>query len=454
MSGKQLAKDFTKGNIPKQLLAFMLPFMASNALQVLYATVDMVIVGKFVGTAGLAAVSQSSLIVSMPTMFYLGFANAGQILLSQALGAKRKDEVNRIIGNMFSVILFIGLLLSGVLLCVREWAIGLMNVPAESYDMAMQYVVICGAGLIFTAGYNLISAIMRGMGDSQRPLLFIGIATAVNIVLDLLFTGLLGWGVAGAAWATIIGQAVSFLFSLYYLYKRKEAFGFDFKWESYIPKKHIVKTMISLGTPMAIQSGCINLSMLVVNTMINGMGVVASATFGVGCKIDDIINKISMGIQFAAMPMISQNFGAGEKERCKKVVYYGWIYAAIFTAICMTLYLTMGKELFMLFSDDPLVHEMSETFIRAVLWMFPAFVIMRGSSALVSGVGNAKLGLVLSLLDGVVLRIGLSWLFGIGFDMGFYGFVLGYGLAAYGFSVPGLFYFLSGKWEKRKTLVE
>ena len=92
-----------------------------------------------------------------------------------------------------------------------------MNVPAESYDMAMQYVVICGAGLIFTAGYNLISAIMRGMGDSQRPLLFIGIATAVNIVLDLLFTGLLGWGVAGSACATIIGQAVSFLFSLYYL---------------------------------------------------------------------------------------------------------------------------------------------------------------------------------------------------------------------------------------------
>ncbi|MBO5656909.1 MAG: MATE family efflux transporter [Agathobacter sp.] len=454
MSGKQLSKDFTKGNIPKQLLVFMLPFMASNALQVLYATVDMVIVGKFVGTAGLSAVSQSSLIIGMPTMFYLGFANAGQILLSQALGAKRKDEVNRIIGNMFTVILLMGLILSGVLLAVRKPALGLMNIPAESYDMAMQYVVICGAGLIFTAGYNLISAIMRGMGDSQRPLLFIGIATAVNIVLDLLFTGLLGWGVAGAAWATIIGQAVSFLFSLYYLYKRKEAFGFDFKWSSYKPQKNIVKMMISLGTPMAIQSGCINLSMLVVNSMINGMGVVASATFGVGCKIDDIINKISMGIQFAAMPMISQNFGAGEKERCKKVVYNAWIFAIIFTAICMTLYITMGRELFMLFSDDPLVHEMSETFIKAILWMFPAFVIMRGSSALVSGVGNAKLGLVLSLLDGVILRIGLSWLFGIGLDLGFYGFVLGYGLAPYGFSVPGLIYFLSGKWEKRKTLVE
>ena len=108
----------------------------------------------------------------------------------------------------------------------------------------------------------------------------------------------------------------------------------------------------------------------------------------------------------------------------------------------------------MVFSDDPLVHEMSGTFIKAILWMFPALAVMRGSSAFIQGIGNAKLSMVLALLDGVVLRIGLSWLFGIALDWGFYGFVLGYGLAAYGCAIPGMIYFLSGVWKKRRTLAD
>ena len=120
----------------------------------------------------------------------------------------------------------------------------------------------------------------------------------------------------------------------------------------------------------------------------------------------------------------------------------------------MTLYVFFGKQLFMLFSNDPLVHEMSGTFISAILWLFPALMIMRGTSAFIQGIGNVKLGMVLSLLDGVVLRIGLSWFFGIFLQWGFYGFVLGYGLAAYGCAIPGAIYFLSGKWEERKTLAE
>jgi Na+-driven multidrug efflux pump len=154
------------------------------------------------------------------------------------------------------------------------------------------------------------------------------------------------------------------------------------------------------------------------------------------------------------MPMISQNIAAGENRRAKQVVRYSWLYAGVFTVVCMMLYIFLGKELFTLFSDDPLVHDMSATFISAILWMFPAFAIMRGTHAFIQGIGNAKLGLVLSLLDGVILRIGLSWLFGIAFEFGFYGFVLGYGLAPYGCAIPGLIYFLMGRWEKRKTLAE
>ena len=210
----------------------------------------------------------------------------------------------------------------------------------------------------------------------------------------------------------------------------------------------------ALGMPMAVQSGFINLSMLFVNSMINSIGVVESATFGVGCRIDDIINKISQGIQYAAMPMISQNIGAGNQKRAKQVVYRAWVISAVITTVFLVLYVCLGRWMFMLFSDDVLVHEMSSSFIKAILWMFPAFAIMRGTGAFIQGIGNAKLGMVLSILDGVALRVGLSWLFGIVLDLGFFGFVLGYGLAPYGYAIPSLIYFLSGVWKGRRALAE
>lgn len=454
MKQKSLSKDFTTGNVARQQLLFALPFMASNAFQVLYSTIDMIIVGKYVGTAGLSAVSQSSSILNFVTMVCLGFSNGGQVLVAQALGAGKRKEMNEIIGTLFSLILAIALIMSAGFLIARTQILHVMNIPAESFDMAMDYLIICGMGLVFTAGYNMVSAVLRGMGDSKRPFIFICLASLINLVLDILFTGFMGMGVAGAALATIIGQAVSFIFSLFFLYKNKEAFGFDFKKDSFMLKPKYAKMILALGTPMAIQSGCINLSMLFVNSMVNRVGVVASATFGVGVRIDDIINKVSQGIQYAAMPMVSQNIAAGKQKRTKEVVWYAWTYSAILTVIFMVIYLSSGKALFMLFSDDPRVHEMSGTFIKAILWMFPAMAVMRGSNAFIQGIGNTKLSMVLSLLDGVVLRIGLSWLFGIVLNWGFYGFVLGYGLAPYGCGVPGLIYFLSGKWEKRRVLAE
>jgi len=454
MKSKSITKDFTKGNILMQLLWFTLPFMAGNALQVLYSTIDMIIVGKYVGTPGLSAVSQSSMIVNFVTMVCLGFSNAGQVLISQAIGAEKKKEVSQIIGTLFSVILMIDLGLSTVIFLFRYSILKWMNIPDESYNMSMDYLVICCAGLFFTAGYNMVSAVLRGMGDSKRPFLFIGIATVVNLVLDILFTGYMRFGVAGAAYATIIGQGVSFIFSLYYLYINRYMLGLDFKKESFLINKKYCKMIFSLGTPMAIQSGCINLSMLYVNSLVNSVSVVASASFGVGSRIDDIFNKISQGLQYAAMPIVSQNIGAKNQKRAVKTVCVTFLYSGIFTIIVITVYLLFGKELFMMFSDDPLVHDMSSTFIAAILWMFPALAIMRGTNAFIQGIGNAKLGMILSILDGVILRIGLSWMFGIAFEWGFFGFVLGYGLAAYGCAVPGLMYFISGKWKNRKSLVD
>ena len=452
MNKNGLSRDLTEGNLWMQLLLFSLPFMASNALQVLYSTIDMIIVGHFVGTPGLSAVSQASQVINFAAMVLLGFSNGGQVLIAQALGAGKRREMSEIIGTLFGFIAAIAVVLSAVLLIFTHPILTLLKVPVESYDMAVDYLVISASGLIFTAGYNMISAVMRGMGDAKRPFIFIGIASAVNLVLDLLFTGLFGWGVAGAAWATIIGQAVSLVFSFVYLYKRRESFGFDFSPSSFRPNMRYLGMMARLGVPMAIQSGFINISMLFVNSMINDVGLVASATFGVGVRIDDIVNKISMGIQYAAMPMISQAIGAGKVERAKKTVWVAILYSLVLTLFFMLMYVLLGKQLFMIFSDDPLVHEMSSTFISAILFMFPAFTIMRGTGAFIQGIGNAKLGMVLSIMDGVLLRIGLSWLFGIYLGLGFWGFVFGYALAPYGYSIPSLIYFLFAKWQKKKTL--
>ena len=451
---KRLSRDFTQGNIYKQMVWFMLPFMASNALQVFYSTIDMVVVGEYVKTPGLSAVSLSSQIMNFATMVSLGFSNAGQVLISQALGAGKRKEMNSIIGTLFSLITIIALILSAIIILGREWILDLLKIPAESRGYAIDYLVICGGGLVFTAGYNMVAAVLRGMGDSKRPFLFIGIASVINLVLDLLFTGVLGWKVAGAAWATIIGQAASFIFSLFYLYRKKEEFGFDFQKESFKINPHYSGMILKLGTPMAIQAGSINISMLFVNSMVNNIGLEASATFGVGLRIDDIVNKISMGIQYAAVPMVSQNIAARQPNRAKQTVYCAWIYAGILTVVAIAGYLTIGKQLFMLFDDNPAVHALSGEFIRGIIWIFPALAVMRGTGAFIQGIGNAKLSMVLALLDGVILRIGLSWLFGTVFGWGFYGFVLGYGLAPYGFAIPGLVYFLSGVWKKRKILAE
>lgn len=452
---KTMTRDFTKGSIYKQMLIFMLPFMASNALQVFYSTIDMLIVGRYVnGDTALSAVTQSSQIMNFATMVCLGFSNAGQVLISQAIGAGKRKEMNQIIGTLFTLITILALFLTAIILLGRNWILAVMNIKPAAQKYTMDYLVICGAGLVFTAGYNMVSAVLRGMGDSKRPFLFIGIASGVNLVLDFLFTGILGWEVAGAAWATIIGQAVSFIFSLFYLYKKKREFGFNFEKKSFLPDRHYTGMIFRLGTPMAIQAGSINISMLFVNSMVNTISVEASAAFGVGLRIDDIINKISMGIQYAAIPMISQNIAANQPKRAQKVVHCAWLYAGIFTVFAVAAYLLFGEQLFRAFSDKPAVHALSGTFIIGIIWMFPALAVMRGTGAFIQGIGNAKLSMILAILDGVLLRIGLSWLFGIGLGWGFFGFVLGYGLAPYGFAIPGLVYFVSGIWKKRRVLAE
>ncbi|MBO4799321.1 MAG: MATE family efflux transporter [Lachnospiraceae bacterium] len=448
-----ITKDYTKGSIPRQLFFFMIPFMLSNALQVLYSAVDMVIVGRFVGSAGLAAVAQGSQIVNFAVMVFLGFSTGGQTLIAQILGAQKKQELNKVIGTLFTSVFMMGIVFSVAIASLRMPILTLINMPPEGYEMASSYVLICGGGVVFTAGYNCVAAVLRGMGDSKRPFVFITIASLTNLVLDLLFTGYLGWGVPGAAAATILGQAFSFILSLIHLYRHREAFGFDFKLSSFKLEKNYLMIIIKQGIPMAIQSAAVNISMIFVSSLVNSLGVIAAATFGVGIKIGDVCTKISVGVQFAAAPMVGQNYAAKNYDRCKQVVYFAWLFAFIYTFAFLAYYLPFGDSIFALFSNDPAVIAMSVQFRYAIFWEFLFLCVMRGTNGLIQGIGFANLSLILGLLDGVVLRIGLSYLLGVVFGLGFQGFVLGFAFAAAGTAIPGAIYFYSGKWKARKALV-
>ena len=451
MANAKLIHDYTEGSIPKQLARFMLPFMASNALQVVYSLVDMVIVGRYVGSAGLSGVSQGSMIIIFFTMFCLGFSNSGQIMIAQFVGAGRRDRLSPLIGTLFSIMAIGGAALTVLCLLLRGTVLRLLSVPPEAWDMARSYVTICGGGMLFTVGFNAVSAILRGMGDSRHPFIFLAVSSVLNLILDFLLTGVLGLGVAGAAFATIFSQAVSFIAAVVFLRRNEEEFHFDFRLRSFRIHGEMLAKMAKLGIPLALQMVAINISMMICHTFINRLGVVASATFGVGVKVDDIGNKLTLGIQYAAAPMLAQNFGAGKLRRVRGVVYWTWIMGGVIYLIFTTVYLLLGRQIFGLFTDDAAVIDLAPVFIRAIVWSFPGMVLMRGANSLLQGTASAPLLMAFAFIDSGA-RVLFSWLFGIVFSAGFPGFVLGFGIAIYGICIPGTLYFFFGKWEKKKSM--
>ena len=216
-ASKTMVKDLTTGNVTKLLLSFAFPLFISNALQAVYNIVDMIVVGQYIGGAGMSAVSIGGDILHLLTFVAMGFSSAGQVLIARDVGSKRLDQVQKTIGTMFTFLLSISVLVSIGCYFIRFDILRWINTPAESYAFTMDYTVTCIAGLFFIYGYNIVSAILRGMGDSRRPFIFIAIAAMLNIVLDIVFVAGCGMEVFGAALATVISQAGSFIISLIYL---------------------------------------------------------------------------------------------------------------------------------------------------------------------------------------------------------------------------------------------
>jgi putative MATE family efflux protein len=448
-----LINDLTVGPVAGRLLLFALPLMFSNLLQTLYMMVDMVVVGKFVGTNCLSAVSIASQLIFLLTMVGMAFSSSGQILISQIVGSKKTKELNSTIGTLFSSLGILSLLFLILVVIFRDSMLAIMNTPPESLKSANDYMLITGLGIPFIFGYNVVGAILRGMGDSKRPLVFVAIASVMNIVLDLIFVAVFHLDAAGAALATIISQAASFIIAMVYLYGKREQFGFDFKLRSLKIDRSKLGLITKLGIPISLQYCAINLSMLFVNSFINSYGVTASALVGSGRRMEQIPGIVTMAIGQSASVMIGQNFAAGKFERIKRIVAISCLTGFV-TYLAYGIYINLfPKTIFLLFTDDPDVLELASLFITSITVAFPALAFMTPFMAVINGIGHARLSLLAGILDGVVARVALALLLGITLGFGFKGFLYGTSLAAYVNTLVCCIYYFSGYWKKRSSLV-
>lgn len=447
-----LVRDLTQGSVTKLLLVFSFPLMCSNLLQTFYNMVDMIVIGQYVGPEGLSAVSIGGDVLHLLTFLVMGFSNAGQVILSQYIGAGNRERIKGTIGTMFTLIFFCAVVLTVACFLSVDGILSILNTPEEAFAFARQYSVTCILGLVFIYGYNLVSAILRGMGDSQRPFMFIAVATVVNLVLDLVFVAALRMGPFGAALATVIGQGVSFIWAIIYLYRRREAFGFDFRLESFKPDMEVLPKFLKLGFPMVLQSAAINFSMMFVNSYINAYGVVACAVTGVGNKLASITAVITNALSTAGSSMVGQNIGAEKYHRVPKIIGISLVIDMSFALILSVLTVFFPRTIFGMFNSDPEVLDMAMTYIPVAVLLFVGFALRSPFFALINGCGNAKLNLVVGMLDGVICRIGLALLLGLAFDMGIMGFWLGNAFAGYMPFLIGGVYFLTGKWKTRRLI--
>ena len=442
-------KDFTKGNITSQLIVFAWPLLLSNILQVVYSMVDMIVVGNVMGEVGISAVSVGGDVTNLLTFIGMGFASAGQILIARYIGAKQKEKIGRFVGTMSGFLMICAIIVSVLGIVFQEQMLSLMNTPSEAYDGAMAYSTICITGLIFIYGYNVVSAILRGMGDSKHPLIFIGIAAITNIFLDILFVKDIGAG--GAALATVISQALSFICCTVFLVIKKKQFELNISLRDFVVwDKEMLLSFVKLGAPMAIKFASIQVSKLFVNAWINGYGVAVSAFSGIANKLASVVNLFSNAMNTAGSTMVGQNIVAGEFKRVNKILKDVLFVTLSIVAVFSVIIVLFPEEVFGLFANESSQEalKLSGEYVPIALLMFLASSLRAVMNALINGSGNTVINFVTAILDGIVLRIGLAVLLGLVLEMGYFGFWLGDAIAGFTPFFIGIVFYLSGNWKK------
>ncbi|NLE01742.1 MAG: MATE family efflux transporter, partial [Fibrobacter sp.] len=348
--GDTLIKDLTTGSVSQKLIHFSIPLILANLMQVLYNVVDMIVVGQFIDSAGISAVSNGGDIMHMVTILCIGFSTAGQIIIAQLVGKNDREGIKKAIGTLFSFMGIIAVIITILSLFLVDWFIITVNVPLEARVATKEYCVIFFVGMVFIFGYNAVSAILRGMGDSKRPFIFITIATFLNLILDLLFVEDLG--IKGVAFTTVIAQATSFIFSIIYLYSKRDAFGFDFKLKSFVIHGPSLKFLLKLGLPLGLLYGSVTISKLFINSWVNSYGVILSALTGIGTKIGQVASIVTSAFGTAGATMIGQSVGAKKISRINRIISVSLGWGLLYTGFLSIIFALFSDQIFGLFTRD------------------------------------------------------------------------------------------------------
>ena len=453
-NNKELVNDFTSGNVTGRLIRFASPLFLGNMLQVVYNMVDMMIVGNVIGKAGLSAVSIGGDLNNLLTFIAMGFTNAGTIIISQYIGAGQRRNVGRFIGTFALSLLSFAAIMTVIAALLHVKILQWMNTPQEAYSEAKVYCLTCILGLVFIYGYNAVSGILRGMGDSKHPFMFIAIAAAMNILLDCVFVIGLRTGAFGAALATVISQGFSFIAAVVFLVRRRDRLGFDIDRSCFVIDRGMFMTMLKLGIPMALKSTSVAFSKMFVNSYINSFGVTVSAVSGIGSKLNHMIAQCSNAFNTAGAAMVGQNIGAEKYDRVPRILVSDFAIMAVITSICSVAVLLFPNAVFGLFTSDDEVLKVCMEFVPVAIVIFIGAAFRAPSNALANGTGNYVVNFAVAILDAIVIRIGLALLLGVHFGMGYHGFWYGDAFAGFTPFFIGILFYLSGKWKTKKYVIK
>ncbi len=443
--------DFTQGGIARHLVRFSLPLFMANLLQSLYGVVDMLVVGRIVGDTGLTAISNASMISFIINSFSIGLTMGGTVLAAQYKGAGDDRSQQQAIGTLFSMSILLSIVITLVAALAYRPIFLALKVPAEAMRETCDYMRIIVLGTICTFGYNAVCSILKGMGDSRSPLLFVGIATGINIILDILLVGPVGLGTKGAAYATVLSQGVSCGIAVLHL--RRQRSIFDFRWESFRIRMDMLKELLRIGLPSAIQMVVVNISYLLVTGMLNVYGTGIAAASGIGLKVNTFAAMPCWAIGQTVTAMVSQNMGAKDTDRIRRIVKTGLVVNLMATGVTVLLVQVFATQIISIFNPSSLEAIKTgvmylriccsvNSLVYAAMYTFDAFAI---------GIGTATLAMFDSLLDSVVVRLFLSWSLSICAGMGFLGIYVAQALSPILPALVGASYFLYGRWRRKSA---
>lgn len=439
-------KDLSKGSVGKQLWAFALPFIISNLIQSLYGVVDMIIVGRYCGSESMSGVNIGGQITLLITNLVIGLCAGGTTLIAQYMGSGARKALKETIGTLLTTLVVLGVVLTVFMVVAKRPLLNLVQTPAEAFSEANSYLLITALGTIFIFGYNALSAIMRGMGDSKNPLIFVGIACFTNIVLDYVLVAMLNMRAAGAAIATVVSQAVSMILCIIYL--RRNDFIFDFNLKSFGFHKERLKMLMKVGIPTSVQNVIVGMSFLFLTTLVNTMGVTESAALGAVAKFNTfaILPAIAMSASIGAMS--GQNLGAGEPERAVKTMKIGTAIGFAMSAVIFIVAQLFPEEVLRIFADDAAMISAGKEYMRSFCFDYLLASVMFGFNGLFIGSGHTTFTLFNSVLSSVLIRVPMAYLGGIVLKWGMFGVGLAGPCSSLISLILCVIFFMTGKWKK------